>query len=53
MAALPLLLPESAVGVPVPQGSDIKSEKTESIRHYYSVRYPSDRVLAPTETGGS
>lgn len=27
-------------------------KKTESIRHYYSVRYPSDRVLSPTEAGG-
>lgn len=27
-------------------------KKTESIRHYYSVRYPSDRVLSPAEAGG-
>jgi uncharacterized protein (TIGR02231 family) len=27
-------------------------KKTESIRHYYSVRYPSDRMLSPTEAGG-
>jgi uncharacterized protein (TIGR02231 family) len=26
--------------------------KTESIRHFYSVRYPSDRVLSPAEAGG-
>ncbi len=26
--------------------------KTESIRHYYSVRYPSDRMLSPQEAGG-
>jgi hypothetical protein len=25
--------------------------KTETIRHYYSVRYPSDRSLAATEGG--
>jgi uncharacterized protein (TIGR02231 family) len=27
-------------------------KKTESIRHYYSVRYPSDRMLSPAEAGG-
>ncbi len=27
-------------------------KKTESIHHYYSVRYPSDRALSPAETGG-
>jgi uncharacterized protein (TIGR02231 family) len=27
-------------------------KKTESIRHYYSVRYPSDRMLSPTGAGG-
>lgn len=27
-------------------------KKTESIRHYYSVRYPSDRALSPAEAGG-
>jgi uncharacterized protein (TIGR02231 family) len=26
--------------------------KTESIRHFYSVRYPSDRMLSPAEAGG-
>jgi hypothetical protein len=25
--------------------------KTETIRHYYSVRYPADKQLAPTEQG--
>jgi hypothetical protein len=27
-------------------------KKTESIRHYYSVLYPSDRMLYPAEAGG-
>jgi hypothetical protein len=27
-------------------------KKTESIHHYYSVRYPSDRALSPDESGG-
>lgn len=27
-------------------------KKTESIRHFYSVRYPSDRMLSPAEAGG-
>lgn len=27
-------------------------KKTESIRHFYSVRYPSDRALSPAESGG-
>jgi uncharacterized protein (TIGR02231 family) len=27
-------------------------KKTESIRHYYSVRYPSDRMLSPAGAGG-
>lgn len=27
-------------------------KKTESIHHYYSVRYPSDRALSPIESGG-
>jgi uncharacterized protein (TIGR02231 family) len=27
-------------------------KKTESIHHYYSVRYPSDRALSPAESGG-
>jgi uncharacterized protein (TIGR02231 family) len=27
-------------------------KKTESIRHYYSVRYPSERTLSPAEAGG-